>query len=57
MRREDEPEEFAIADLYLQELRTWLSFRDSYEAWIPTLTPAMDLIRYSLQRHTELARA
>lgn len=35
MRREDEPEEFAIADLYFQELRTWLSFRDSYEAWIP----------------------
>ncbi|MCA4131932.1 hypothetical protein [Arthrobacter sp. M4] len=35
MRREDEPEEFEIADSYFQELRTWLGFRDSYEAWIP----------------------
>lgn len=35
MRREDEPEEFKIADLYFQELRTWLDFRDSHEAWIP----------------------
>ena len=35
MRREDEPEEFEIADSYFQELRTWLGFRDSHEAWIP----------------------
>lgn len=33
MNREQEPEEFAIADSYFQEVRSWLPFRDSVEAW------------------------
>lgn len=34
MRREDEPEEFAIAEEYFRELRTWLKFRDSHDPWM-----------------------
>jgi hypothetical protein len=34
VKREDEPEEFAIADLYFDEIRSWLKFRDSHDPWM-----------------------
>jgi hypothetical protein len=34
MNREEEPEEFAVAERYFAEIRSWLRFRDSVDSWI-----------------------
>lgn len=33
MKREDEPEDFAIAEMYFGEIRSWLPYRESAEPW------------------------
>ncbi|MGO4237703.1 hypothetical protein [Pseudarthrobacter sp. YAF2] len=33
MRREDEPQEFAVAELYFGEIRSWLPYRESAQPW------------------------
>jgi hypothetical protein len=43
MKREDEPEEFALAELCFRELRTWLIFRDTHEPWIAASRSVMEL--------------